>query len=82
MSADTGRVKKSRFCSDSEKQKQVLQEIGIFCVLEINWLAARDTPFSSSKTTCNIPATSCWILKSKGTPLKLDNLGFQAHEVR
>ena len=80
MSADTGRVKISRFCSDSEKQKQVLQETVIFCVLEINWLAARDTPFSSSKTTCNISATSCWVLKSKGTPLKLESLCFKAHK--
>ena len=52
----------------------------IFCVLEINWLAARDTPFSSSKTTCNISATSCWVLKSKGTSLKLDSLCFKAHK--
>ena len=52
----------------------------ILCVLEINWLAARDTPFSSSKTTCNISATSCWVLKSKGTPLKLDSLHFKAHK--
>ena len=44
--------------ADSEEQKQVLQETVIFCVLEINWLAARDTPFSSSKTTCNISVTS------------------------
>ena len=80
MSADNGRVKISRFCSDSEKQKQVLQETVIFCVLEINWLAAWDTPFSSSKTTCNISATSCWVLKSKGTPLKLDSLRFKAHK--
>ena len=49
-------------------------------MLEINWLAARDTPFSSSKTTCNISATSCWVLKSKGTPLKLDSLHFKAHK--
>ena len=81
MSADTGRVKISRFCSDSEKHKQVLQETMIFFVLEINWLAARDTPFSSSKTTCNISATSCWVLKSKGTPLKLDSLRFKAHKM-
>ena len=80
MSADTGRVKISRFCSDSEKQKQVLQETVIFCVLEITWLAARDTAFSSSKTTCIISATSCWVLRSKGTPLKLDSLRFKAHE--
>ena len=52
----------------------------IFCVLESNWLAARDTPFSSSKTTWNIFATSCWIVKSKGTPLKFDSLRFNAHK--
>ena len=64
MSADTSRVKISRFSSDSKDQKQVLQETVIFCVLEINWFPARDTPFSSSKTTyqyqlSNISATSC-----------------------
>ena len=75
MSADTGRVKISRFCSDSEKQETVF-----LCVLEINWLAARDKPFSSSKTTCNISATSCWVLKSKGIPLKLDSLRFKANK--
>ena len=80
MSPDTGRVKISRFSSDSEEQKQVLQETVIFCVLEINWLAARDTSFRSSKTTCNIPATSCWVLQSKGTPLKLYSLHFKAHK--
>ena len=73
MSPDTGRVKISRFCSDSEKQKQVLQETVIFCLLEFNWLTATYTPFSSSKTTCNISATSCRVLKLKGTPLKLDS---------
>ena len=80
MSADTGRVKIPRFCSDSEKQKQVLQETVLFCVLKINWLAARDIPFSSFKKTCNISATSCWVLKSKGTPLKLGSLRFKAHK--
>ena len=80
MSADTGRVKISRFCSDLDKQKQLLQETKILCVLEINWLGARDTPFSSSKTTCIISATSCWVLKSKGTPLMLDSLHFTAHK--
>ena len=30
MSADTGRVKISRFCSDSEKQKQVLRKLWFF----------------------------------------------------
>ena len=40
----------------------------------------RDAPFSSSKTTCNISATSCWVLTSKGTLLKLDSLRFKAHK--
>ena len=80
MSAHTGRVKISRFSSDSEEQKEVLQETVILCVSEINWLAARDTPLISSKTTCNISATSCWVLKSKGTPLKLDSLRFKANK--
>ena len=81
MSADTGTVKISRFSSESEEQKQVLQETVIFCMLEINWLAARDTPFSSSKTTCNISVTPCSVLKSKGTLLKLDRLRFKTHKM-
>ena len=80
MSVDTGRVKLSRFSSDSEEQKQVLQETVILCVLEINWLAARETPFSSSKTTCNISTTSFWVLKLKGTPFKFDSLRFKANK--
>ena len=80
MSADTGTVKISRFSSESEEQKQLLQETVIFCMLEINWLAARDTPFSSSKITCNISAKSCWVLKSKGASLKLDSLHFMAYK--
>ena len=51
MSVDTGRVTISRFSSDTEKQKQVLQETVFFCVLQIKWLAANDIPFTSSKTT-------------------------------
>ena len=65
MSADTARVRISRF---SEEPKQV------------NCLAGRDTHFSSSKTTCNISTTSCWVLKSKGTPLQLESLCFKAHK--
>ena len=80
MSADTGRVKISRFSSDSEEQKQALQETVIFCVVEINWLAAKDILFSPSKTTCNISTTTCYVLKSKGTPLKLDSFCFKAHK--
>ena len=33
MSADTGQVTISRFSSDTVKQKQVLEETVIFCVL-------------------------------------------------
>ena len=49
-------------------------------MLQIRWLAATDIPFSSTKTTCSISATSCWVLKSKGTPLSLDSLRFKAHK--
>ena len=80
MSAETVRVTVSRFSSDIDEQKQVLQETVIFCVLQIRWLAAIDMPFSSSKTTCSISATSCWVLKLKGTPLMMDSLRFKAHK--
>ena len=80
MSAETGRVTISRFSSDTDEQKQVLQETVIFCVLQIRWLAAIDMPFSSSKTTWSISATSCWVLKLKGTPLMMDSLRFKAHK--
>ena len=80
MSVDTGRVPISRFSSDTEEQKQVLQETVIFCVLQIKWLAANYIPFTSSKTTCSISATSCRVLKSKGTPLMMDSLRFKAHK--
>ena len=52
----------------------------ILCVLQIRWLAAIDIPFSSSKTTCSISATSCWVLKSKGTPVIMDSFHFKAHK--
>ena len=58
MSAETGRVTISRFSSDTDEQKQVLQETVIFYGLQIRCLAAIDIPFSSSKTTCSISATS------------------------
>ena len=80
MSAETGRVTISRFSSDTDEQKQVLQETEIFCVLQIRWLAAIDMPFSSSKTTFSISATSCWALKLKDTPLMMDSLRFKAHK--
>ena len=80
MSVDTGSVTISRFSSDTEEQKQVLQETVIFCVLQIKWLAANDIPFTSSKTTCNISATSSCVLKSKGAPLIMDSLRFKAHK--
>ena len=49
--------------------------------MQIRWLAAIDMPFSSSKTTCSISATSCWVLKLKGTPLMMDTLRFKAHKM-
>ena len=36
MSAGTGRVSMSRFSSDVEEQKQVLQKTVTFCVLKLN----------------------------------------------
>ena len=50
ISADTGRVSISRFSSDTEGKKQVLQDILFFFVLEIKWLTGSNTLFSSSKT--------------------------------
>ena len=81
MSVDTVRVTISRFSSDTEERKQVLQETVIFCVLQIKWLAANDIPFTSSKTTCSISVTSCWVLKSKVTSLMMDSLRFKAHKM-
>ena len=80
MSVDTGTVTISRFSSDIEEQKQVLQETVIFCVLQIKWLAANDIPLTSSKTTCSISAISCWVLKPKGTPLMMNSFCFKAHK--
>ena len=80
MSAETGRVTISRFSSDTDGEKQVLQETVIFCVFQIRWLAAIAISFSSSKTTSNISATSRWVLKSKGTPLVMGCLRFKAHQ--
>ena len=58
----------------------MLQDTVILSVLEIKLLAAIDTPFSSSKTSCSISATSCWELKSKGVTLVLDKLRLEAHK--
>ena len=64
----------SRFSSETEEHRQVLQDTVVLNVLEIKLLAANDTPLSSSKSTCSISATSCWELKSKGVTLVLDKL--------
>ena len=80
MLVDTCRNSISRFSSETEDNRQVLQDTVVLSVLEIKLLAANDTPFSSSKTTCSISATSCWELKSKGVTLVLDKLGFKAHK--
>ena len=80
MPVDTCRDSISRFSSETEEDRQVLQDTVVLSVLEIKLLAANDTPFSSSKTTCSISATSCWELKSKGVTLVLDKLRFKAHK--
>ena len=73
MSTDTGGVTKSRFSSETDEQKQILQQTDIFCVLQIKWPAAIDIPFSSSKKIC-------LVLKLKGTPLMMDSLSFKGHK--
>ena len=73
MSTDTGGVTISRFSSETDEQKQVLQQTDIFCVLQIKWLAAIHIPFSSSKKIC-------WVLKLKVTSLMMDRLSFKAHK--
>ena len=77
---DTCRESISRFSSETEEHRQVLQDTVVLSVLEIKLLAANDTPFSSSKTTCSITATSCWELKWKGVTLLFDKLHFKAHK--
>ena len=74
MSVDSCRGSISRFSSETEEHRQLLQDTVVLCVLEIKLLAANNTPLSSSKTTYRISATSCWELKSKGAILVLDKL--------
>ena len=80
MPVDTCRGSISRFPSETEEHRQVLQDTVVLSVLEIKLLAANDTPLRSSKTTCSISATSCWELKSKGVTLVLDKLHFKTHK--
>ena len=77
---DTCRESISRFSYETEEHRQVLQDTVVRSVLEIKLLGANDTPFSSSKTTCSISATSCWELKSKGVTLVLAELRLKAHK--
>ena len=80
MPVDTCRGSISRFSSETEEHRQVLQDTVVLIVLEIKLLAANDTPPSSSKTTCSISATPRWELKSKGVTLVLDKLCFKVHK--
>ena len=80
MSVDTCMGSISKFSSETVEHRQVLQDTVVLSVLEIKLLAANGTPLSSSKTTCSIPATSCWELKSKGVTIMLDKLHFKAHK--
>ena len=72
----------SRFLSETEEHKRVLQDTvqDILCVFEIKLLAANDTLLSPSKTTSSISTISCWELKSKGATPVFDKLRFQAHK--
>ena len=80
MSVDTCRGSISRFFSETEEHRQVLQDTIVPCVLESELNVANYTPFSSSKTTCSISATCCWELKSKGASLMCDKLRFKVHK--
>ena len=80
MSVDTCRDSISRFSSETEEHRQVLQDTVVLSVLEIKLLAANDTPLSSPKTTYSISGISCWELKLKGVTLVLDKLRFKAHK--
>ena len=71
---DTCRESIFRFSSETEEHRQMLQDTVVLSVLEIKLLAGNDTPFSSSKTTCSISATS------KGVTLVLDKLRFKAQK--
>ena len=77
---DTCRESISRFSTEAEEHRQVLQDTVVLSVLEIKLLTANETPFSSSKTTCRISATSCWELKLKGVTLVPDKLRFKAQK--
>ena len=44
MSVDTYRSSISRFSSETEEHRQLLQDTVVLCVLEIKLLAANDTP--------------------------------------
>ena len=49
-------------------------------MLQIRWLTTIDLRLSPSKTTCSIFTASCWVLKSKGTPVMMDSFCFRAHK--
>ena len=51
MPVDTCRGSISRFSSETEEHRQVLQDTVVLSVLEIKLLSPNDTPSHSSKTT-------------------------------
>ena len=79
MSGNTGRVTISNFSLTQMNKSRYYKKL-CFCVLQIRWLATIDLRLSPSKTTCSIFSTSCWVLKSKGTPVMMDNFCFRAHK--
>ena len=72
MSVNTCRGSISRFSSEAEDYRQLLQDTVVLCVFEIKLPSANVSHLSSSKTTCRISATSCYELKSKGATLMLE----------
>ena len=76
MSVDICRGSISRFSSETDEHRQLLQETVVVCVFEIKLLIANETPLTSSETYCSISAIS-WELRSKGATNKLH---FKAHK--
>ena len=69
----------SCFSSLTAEQKQQLHTKIVLKVLESKSSVVIDVPFSSSKTTCRISATSCWESKSKGALWRDEILCLKAH---
>ena len=79
MSDTIGKGNISSVSSDIVEQKHLLQAMVVRWVFEIKSVAATETPFISSNTTCKISAASCWVLKLKRIP-GAENLRLSTHK--